>query len=156
MLSPPSSIDRSFARALLALLLSKHLIKLPRLANSPLFQKIAWDGTQMVKGAANKSAEEIKKSALYRTAAYRMMEQTTKLKQSEAYQQIQSNHARKNISEELEHYLVHQAMFGDMASTLVVRMKDPESIREDESITLPLFAPPHCYVSCRLCPATPT
>jgi len=75
------------------------------LANSPLFQKIAWDGTQMVKGAANKSAEEIKKSALYRTAAYRMMEQTTKLKQSEAYQQIQSNHGFQNFQNIMQNFI---------------------------------------------------
>mmetsp|Transcript_28056 Transcript_28056/g.90995 ORF Transcript_28056/g.90995 Transcript_28056/m.90995 type:complete len:91 (-) Transcript_28056:1299-1571(-) len=76
-----------------------------RLANSPLFQKIAWDGTQMVKGAATKSAEELKKSALYRTAAYRMMEHTTKLKHTEAYQQIQSSHGFQSFQNFMQNFI---------------------------------------------------
>ena len=52
-----------------------------RLANSITFQRLAWHGTEAAKKSAKDGAEAVKKSALYKTAQYKSMEQMNKLKQ---------------------------------------------------------------------------
>jgi len=59
-----------------------------RLANSTTFQRLAWHGT-----------EAVKNSALYRTGQYKAMEQMNRLKQTEAFKEVESSAAFKTLSE---------------------------------------------------------
>jgi hypothetical protein len=70
-----------------------------RLANSTTFQRLAWHGTEAAKKAGKDGTEAVKNSALYRTGQYKAMEQMNRLKQTEAFKEVESSAAFKTLSE---------------------------------------------------------
>ena len=69
-----------------------------RLANSTTFQRLAWHGTEAAKKAGKDGTEAVKNSALYRTGQYKAMEQMNRLKQTEAFKEVESSAAFKTLS----------------------------------------------------------
>jgi hypothetical protein len=68
-----------------------------RLSNSITFQRLAWHGTEAVKKTAKEGSEAVKSSAAYRTAQYKAMEQMQRLKQTEAFKEVESSGALRKL-----------------------------------------------------------
>ena len=70
-----------------------------RLANNTTFQRLAWHGTEAAKKVGKDGAEAVKKSAIYQTGQYKAMEQVNRLKQTDAFKELESSAAFKTLSQ---------------------------------------------------------
>jgi len=82
---------------LAAPVIHQHIVR--TLANSTAFQRVAWHGTEAAKKVGKDGGEALKSTAAYRTASYKGMEQMTRLKQSEAYKEMEASGALRAFSE---------------------------------------------------------
>jgi len=82
---------------LAAPVIHQHIVR--TLANSTAFQRMAWHGTEAAKKVGKDGGEALKSTAAYRTASYKGMEQMTRLKQSEAYKEVDASGALRALGE---------------------------------------------------------